>query len=83
MHEPLEPATSGHAHDRSEDSRELATLPRDETADLKAGLAKLTLDGAPDQLYAAARIRNYFLAGLVIIGPVVITLYYMALRQRR
>ena len=76
MPEPREPAASGHAHDRSRDPRaELATLARHETADLKAGLAKLTLDGSPDQLHAAARIRNYFLAGLVIIGPVVITLY--------
>jgi uncharacterized membrane protein len=76
MHEPREPAASGHAHDRSADPRaELVTLARHETADLKAGLAKLTLDGSPDQLHAAARIRNYFLAGLVIIGPVVITLY--------
>jgi len=76
MHEPQEPAASGHAHNRSQDpSAELATLARDETAGLKAGLAKLTLDGASDELHAAARIRNYFLAGLVIIGPVVITLY--------
>ena len=76
MHEPQEPAASGHAHNRSQDpSAELATLARDETAGLKAGLAKLALDGASDELHAAARIRNYFLAGLVIIGPVVITLY--------
>ena len=76
MHEPQDPPASGHAHDRSQDLRaELASLARDETAELKAGLAKLTLDDAPDELHAAARIRNYFLAGLVIIGPVVITLY--------
>jgi uncharacterized membrane protein len=76
MHEPQEPPASGHAHDRSQDLRaELATLARDETAELKAGLAKLTFDDAPDELHAATRIRNYFLTGLVIIGPVVITLY--------
>ena len=76
MHEPQDPPASGPAHDRSQDLRaELATLARDETAELKAGLAKLTLDDAPDEFHAAARIRNYFLAGLVIIGPVVITLY--------
>jgi len=73
---PQDPPASGHAHDRSQDLRaELASLAQDETAELKAGLAKLTLDDAPDALHAAARIRNYFLAGLVIIGPVVITLY--------
>ena len=76
MHEPQDPPASGLAHDGSQDLRaELATLARDETAELKAGLAKLTLDDAPDEFHAAARIRNYFLAGLVIIGPVVITLY--------
>jgi uncharacterized membrane protein len=72
MHEPQEPPASGHAHDRSQDLR--AGLAH-ETAGLKAGLAKLTLDEAPDELHAAARIRNYFLAGLVIIGPVAITLF--------
>jgi len=76
MHEPQDPPASGLAHDGSQGLRaELATLARDETAELKAGLAKLTLDDAPDEFHAAARIRNYFLAGLVIIGPVVITLY--------
>src|SRR5215471_18128033 len=76
MHEPQDPPASVHAHNRCQDLRgELAGLARDETAELKAGLAKLTLDDAPDELHAAARIRNYFLAGLVIIGPVVITLY--------
>jgi uncharacterized membrane protein len=76
MHEPQDPLASGHAHDRPQDLRaELATLARDETAELKAGLAKLTRDDAPDALHAAARVRNYFLAGMVIIGPVVITLY--------
>jgi uncharacterized membrane protein len=72
MHEPQEPPASGHAHDRSQDLR--AGLAH-ETAGLKAGLAKLTLDEARDELHAAARIRNYFLAGLVIIGPVAITLF--------
>jgi uncharacterized membrane protein len=76
MHEQQEPPASGHARDGAHDLRaELATLARDETAELKAGLAKLTLHDAADELHAAARIRNYFLAGLVIIGPVVITLY--------
>jgi uncharacterized membrane protein len=76
MHESQEPTASGRAHDGSHDLRaELATLAHDETAELKAGLAKLTLPDTPGELHAAARIRNYFLTGLVIIGPVVITLY--------
>jgi len=54
---------------------ELARLARDETAEVKAGLARLTLDEAPERLHALARLRNYFLAGLVVVGPVAITLY--------
>lgn len=54
---------------------ELAKLAQDETAEVKAGLARLALDDAPHELHAAARLRNYFLTGLVIVGPVAITLY--------
>jgi uncharacterized membrane protein len=76
MHEQDEPPGSGHAHAGSHALRaELTNLAQDETAELKAGLAKLALHDAREELHAAARIRNYFLAGLVIIGPVVITLY--------
>jgi uncharacterized membrane protein len=46
-----------------------------ETDDLKAGLAKLAFDGRPERLHAGARLRNYFLTGLVVVGPVTITLY--------
>ena len=48
---------------------ELAKLAQDETADLKAGLAKLALDAPPEPLHAGARLRNYFLTGLVVVGP--------------
>jgi uncharacterized membrane protein len=54
---------------------ELAKLAQDETAELKAGLVKLTLQDAADKLHAAARLRNYFITGLVVVGPVTITLY--------
>ena len=60
------------SHDLKAD---LAKLAQDETAEIKAGLAKLALDAAPDGTHVAARLRNYFLTGLVIIGPVAITLY--------
>ena len=43
--------------------------------DLKAGLAKLAFDAPPEPLHAGARLRNYFLTGLVVVGPVTITLY--------
>jgi uncharacterized membrane protein len=60
------------SHDLKAD---LAKLAQDDTPELKAGLAKLVLDAAPDGPHAAARVRNYFLTGLVIIGPVAITIY--------
>ena len=52
-----------------------AKLPLGETDELKAGLAKLALEAAPEPLHAGARLRNYFLTGLVVVGPVTITLY--------
>jgi uncharacterized membrane protein len=61
-----------HAHDLQ---AEIAKVAQDEKAGLKAGLAKLALDGSPAELHAGARLRNYFLTGLVVVGPVSITLY--------
>src|SRR5262245_34677207 len=43
--------------------------------DLKAELAKLAFEAPPEPLHAGARVRNYFLTGLVVVGPVSITLY--------
>jgi uncharacterized membrane protein len=43
-------------------------------ASLKAGLAKLALE-SPGPPQTGARLRNYFLTGLVVVGPVGITLY--------
>jgi len=48
---------------------------QDEADDIKAGLAKLAFEGPPEPLHAGARLRNYFLTGLVVVGPVTITLY--------
>jgi uncharacterized membrane protein len=47
----------------------------DEQAGLQAGLAKLALDQTPEEPHFGARLRNYFLTGLVVVGPVGITLY--------
>jgi uncharacterized membrane protein len=54
---------------------EIAKVAQNEEAGLKAGLAKLALDQAPDEVHTGARLRNYFLTGLVVVGPVGITLY--------
>jgi uncharacterized membrane protein len=48
---------------------------QDPAPDLKAELAKLAFDAPPEPLHAGARLRNYFLTGLVVVGPVTITLY--------
>src|SRR5262245_1708980 len=45
------------------------------TPDLKAKLAKLAFEAPPEPSHAGARVRNYFLTGLVVVGPVSITLY--------
>src|SRR5262245_20598468 len=46
-----------------------------EAHDLKAELAKLALEAPPAPRHLAWRLRNYFLTGLVVVGPVTITLY--------
>ena len=46
-----------------------------DTAELSAGLAKLAADDPSAHIRLAARLRNYFLTGLVVVGPVTITLY--------
>lgn len=48
---------------------------RGEPDELRARLQKLAADDAPRSLHLGARLRNYFLTGLVIVGPVTITLY--------
>lgn len=53
---------------------EVVRAASDEQAGLKEGLAKLALD-APEEPRFGARLRNYFLTGLVVVGPVGITLY--------
>lgn len=55
-----------------------ASGPTDETpkAELRAGLRRLANDETPDpSWHVGARLRNYFLTGLVIVGPVTLTVY--------
>ncbi len=42
----------------------------------RAGLQRLTTRDQPPSWHLGARLRNYFLTGLVIVGPVTITLYF-------
>jgi uncharacterized membrane protein len=46
-----------------------------EETGLKAELAKLAIDSAREEIHLGARLRNYFVTGLVVVGPVGITLY--------
>jgi uncharacterized membrane protein len=46
-----------------------------QTTELQAGLAKLTAEPAPGRLHAVVRLRNYFLTGVVIAGPIALTFY--------
>src|ERR1700687_5953696 len=76
MKKPPGPSGSRQAQDEARDlEAALDKLAQDDTVDLKAGLAKLALDAAPEPSHAGARLRNYFLTGLVVVGPVTITLY--------
>lgn len=54
---------------------EIERLAATESDDIKSGLAKLALDSAPEPHHTGARLRNYFLTGLVVVGPLTITLY--------
>jgi uncharacterized membrane protein len=64
---PSPPEQAGHAGDLKPEVAE-------EEAGLKAELAKLALDETPE-IHLGARLRNYFVTGLVVVGPVGITLY--------
>lgn len=46
-------------------------------AELVEGLAKLAEDDTQPHVSFGARLRNYFLTGLVVVGPVTITLYIL------
>lgn len=54
---------------------EIERLASTERDAIKSGLAKLALDPKPEPHHTGARLRNYFLTGLVVVGPLTITLY--------
>jgi uncharacterized membrane protein len=61
------------AHDLQADLQRIA---KDDSSEIKAGLAKLAMDTPHEPQHTGARLRNYFLTGLVVVGPVTITLYF-------
>lgn len=50
--------------------------PAPDPAQVLPGLLPAAGDGHPRSRHLGARLRNYFLTGLVIVGPVTITLYF-------
>ncbi len=44
-------------------------------SEFRAGLERLAKEEDPSGWHIGARVRNYFLTGLVIVGPVTITIY--------
>jgi len=44
-------------------------------AELREGLERLAREDGPHGWHLGARLRNYFLTGLVVVGPVTLTLY--------
>lgn len=57
----------------AEDSVALA----ERRAELRAGLQRLAHEDLDTAWHLGARLRNYFLTGLVIVGPVMITIYFI------
>lgn len=58
------------------DGKDGPNSPRPSGPQLSAGLERLTQENYPPGWHLGARLRNYFLTGLVIVGPVTITLYF-------
>jgi uncharacterized membrane protein len=73
--QPGRPVAGRPRDEVSDIKADLAKLAQDEAVDLKAGLAKLALEAPPEPSHLGARLRNYFLTGLVVVGPVTITIY--------
>lgn len=59
----------------SQDKSETRTPRQRRDAELRAGLRRLAEDGVDPGWHLGARLRNYFLTGLIIVGPVTLTIY--------
>src|SRR4029450_4182205 len=60
---------------KAKDKSDLVPKPDDETSPGGAQPALLAAAGEPASLHIGARLRGYFLTGLIVVGPVAITLY--------
>jgi uncharacterized membrane protein len=60
---------------KAKDKSDLVAKPDDETSSQADQLALLAAAGEPASLHIGARLRGYFLTGLIVVGPVAVTLY--------
>jgi uncharacterized membrane protein len=60
---------------KAKDKSDLVAKPDDEISSRADQLALLAAAGEPASLHIGARLRGYFLTGLIVVGPVAITLY--------
>src|SRR4030095_452237 len=60
---------------KAKDKSDLVAKPDDETSSRADQLALLAAAGEPASLHIGGRLRGYFLTGLIVVGPVAITLY--------
>ena len=60
---------------KPKDKSDLVAKPDDEISSRADQLALLAAAGEPASLHIGARLRGYFLTGLIVVGPVAITLY--------
>jgi len=60
---------------KAKDKSDLVAKPDDETSSQADRLALLAAAGEPASLHIGARLRGYFLTGLIVVGPVAVTLY--------
>ena len=63
--------------ERPKKLKQAIPAPQPTDAQLSAGLQRLAREAKPDGWHLGARFRNAFLTGLLIVGPVTITLYIM------
>lgn len=77
MPDKQDPSSQRPGQDAPHDLRaDLQRLAKDDSSEIKAGLAKLAMESSVrEPTHTGARLRNYFLTGLVVVGPVTITLY--------
>ncbi len=74
----LEHGMTDKRDDKVEAGKDKTTGGKDEAhPDSQASLARLAEPDKGEPLHVGARLRNYFLTGLIVVGPVSITLYIL------